>query len=79
MAPLFPAWKWWDSDDTLTANFTGPLIVLSFVGVGIWWVASAKNWFKGPKVQGSAEELAAIERELDALEHGALPAPAAGD
>ena len=24
----------------------------------------AKNWFKGPRVQGTAEELAAIEREL---------------
>lgn len=53
-------------------NFTGPLIMLSFVGVGVWWVASAKNWFKGPKVMGSKEELLAIERELDALEHGGL-------
>jgi hypothetical protein len=25
---------------------------------------SARKWFTGPKVQGSAEELAAIEREL---------------
>jgi len=32
--------------------------------VGIWWMVSAKNWFKGPKVQGSAEELAKIEAEL---------------
>jgi hypothetical protein len=37
-------------------------------GVGLWWVASAKNWFKGPKVQGSAEELAAIERDLEMAE-----------
>jgi len=29
-------------------------------------VLSAKNWFKGPKVQGSAEELAKIEAELSA-------------
>ena len=27
-------------------------------------LVSAKNWFTGPKVQGSPEELAAIEREL---------------
>jgi amino acid transporter len=48
-------------------NFTGPLILLSFVLVGVWWVASAKNWFKGPKVMGSKEELMAIERELEAI------------
>jgi amino acid transporter len=71
-APLDPNWKWWDGEDVNTANFTGPIILLSFVGVGLWWVASAKKWFKGPKVQGSKEELLAIERELDALEHGTL-------
>jgi amino acid permease (GABA permease) len=38
------------------------LVVIGFAG--IYWLVSAKNWFKGPKVQGSAEELAAIEREL---------------
>jgi amino acid transporter len=38
------------------------LVVLGFAG--IYWLVSARNWFKGPKVQGSAEELAAIEREL---------------
>ena len=38
------------------------LVVLGFAS--IYWLVSAKNWFKGPKVQGSAEELAAIEREL---------------
>jgi amino acid transporter len=39
------------------------LVVLGFAG--IYWLVSARNWFKGPKVQGSAEELAAIERELN--------------
>ena len=61
-------------------NFTGPLIIVSFVAVGLYWVLSGRKWFTGPKVQGTAEELAAIERELDALEHGGvLPAPAAGE
>jgi amino acid transporter len=72
VSPLFPQWRWWKSDEVNAANFTGPMILLAFVGVGLWWVASAKKWFKGPKVQGSAEELAAIEKELDALEHGTL-------
>jgi amino acid permease (GABA permease) len=41
------------------------LVVLGFAG--IWWLVSARNWFTGPKVQGSAEELAAIERDLDVI------------
>ncbi len=32
---------------------------------GGWYFLSARRWFKGPKVQGSPEELAAIERELE--------------
>ena len=35
-----------------------------------YWSLSGKKWFKGPKVQGTKEELLAIERELDAVEHG---------
>jgi len=34
---------------------------------GIWWVVSARKWFKGPKIQGTPEELAAIERELESF------------
>jgi amino acid permease (GABA permease) len=37
-------------------------VVLGFSG--IWWLVSARHWFTGPKVQGTPEELAAIEREL---------------
>ena len=38
------------------------VVVLGFAG--IWWLVSARTWFTGPKVQGTAEELAAIERDL---------------
>ncbi|MET7354348.1 hypothetical protein [Streptomyces mirabilis] len=31
---------------------------------GAWWMLSARRWFTGPKVQGSADEPASIEREL---------------
>ena len=41
------------------------LVVLGFAG--IWWLVSARRWFTGPKVQGSAEELAAIERDLGSV------------
>jgi amino acid permease (GABA permease) len=40
------------------------LVVIGFAG--IYWLFSARNWFTGPKVQGNAEELAAIEQELSA-------------
>jgi len=50
----------------LTKNFNyapvAVLVVLLFAGG--WWFLGARNWFKGPRVQGTAEELAAIEREL---------------
>jgi amino acid permease (GABA permease) len=51
----------------LTFNYT-PVAVAVVIGfAGIYWLVSARRWFKGPKVQGSAEELAAIEHELEAL------------
>ena len=47
-----------------TFNFA-PLAVLVVVGfAGIWYAVSARKWFHGPKVQGTPEELAEIEREL---------------
>jgi amino acid transporter len=72
-APLFPQWRWWKGSDVNSANYAGPLILLSFIFVGSWWLISARKWFTGPKVQGTPEELRAIERELDALEHGEVP------
>jgi hypothetical protein len=50
-------------------NFNyAPIAVLVVLGfAGIWWLVSAKKWFTGPRVQGSAEELQRIERELESL------------
>ncbi|GGS30894.1 amino acid transporter [Actinokineospora fastidiosa] len=48
-----------------TFNYT-PVAVLVVLGfAGTWWLVSARRWFTGPKVEGTPEELAAIERELD--------------
>jgi amino acid transporter len=80
-APLFwPAWPIWGKHNLIVDdgagnvffkqnnfNFTGPLILLAVIGIWLYWELSGKKWFKGPKVQGSKEELLAIERELDAL------------
>ena len=86
-APLFwPFWPLWGSGNEIKEfasegnsffrqnnfNFTGPLIILSALGFWAYWHFSGKKWFNGPKVQGTKEELLAIERELDALEHGKL-------
>ena len=50
-----------------TFNYA-PIAVLAVLGfAGIWWLVSARNWFTGPRVQGSTEELQAIERELESL------------
>jgi amino acid permease (GABA permease) len=48
-------------------NYSPVAILVVLGGAGLWWALSARKWFKGPKVQGSAEELAAIEKELQSL------------
>jgi len=50
-----------------TFNYT-PVAVLVVLGfAGIWWLVSARHWFTGPKVQGTAEELAEIEHDLESI------------
>jgi amino acid transporter len=81
VAPLFwPFWPIWGEKNDIFGdgtffrqnnfNFTGPLILTAAAFVLLYWRFGGKKWFKGPKVQGTKEELLAIERELDALEHG---------
>jgi amino acid transporter len=53
---------------TIDAINYAPIAVGVVIGfAGIYWLVSARKWFKGPKVQGTKEELAAIERELEAV------------
>jgi amino acid permease (GABA permease) len=47
-----------------TFNYTIVALVAVIGFAGIWWLVSARHWFTGPKVQGTPEELAAIEQEL---------------
>lgn len=46
-------------------NYTPIVFLVVLGGASIWYAVSAKNWFKGPKVQGTPEELAAIEKDLE--------------
>jgi amino acid transporter len=48
-----------------TFNYAPLAVAVVLLFAGGWWILSARNWFKGPKVQGSTEELAAIERDLE--------------
>jgi amino acid transporter len=45
-----------------------PIAVAIVIGfAGIYWLVSARKWFKGPKVMGTAEELKAIELDLEVI------------
>jgi amino acid permease (GABA permease) len=51
-------------DLTTNFNYAPVAVVVVLLFAGGWWMLGAKNWFKGPRVQGTPAELAAIEREL---------------
>ena len=50
----------------ITFNYAILAVAVVLIYSGGYWFLSAKNWFKGPKVQGTPEELAKIEAELAA-------------
>jgi len=45
-------------------NYTPVVVLGALIILLVWWRASARFWFKGPHIQGSAEEMAAIERSI---------------
>jgi amino acid permease (GABA permease) len=49
-------------------NYTVVAVAVVLGFAGIWWLLSARKWFTGPKVQGTEEELEAIEAELRAVQ-----------
>jgi amino acid transporter len=51
--------------DATTFNYAPVAVGVVVLFAGGWWLLSARRWFKGPKVQGTAAELAAIERDLE--------------
>jgi amino acid transporter len=50
----------------ITFNYAPVAVGVVLLYSGGYWFLSAKNWFKGPKVQGTPEELAKIEADLAA-------------
>jgi len=48
-------------------NYT-PIVVLgTLVALTIWYMLSVRHWFTGPKIQGTATELARIEKDMGEL------------
>ncbi|HEY4384607.1 MAG TPA: amino acid permease [Ktedonobacteraceae bacterium] len=48
----------------VTFNYT-PIVVLGILLIlVVWWMVSVRRWFKGPHIQGSEDEMRAIERSV---------------
>ena len=45
-------------------NYTPVVVLGALLVLTIWWLVSARFWFKGPHIQGSEAELAQIERRV---------------
>lgn len=50
-----------------TFNYAPVAVGVVLLFSGGWWLLSARRWFTGPQVQGTPEELAAIEHELTSV------------
>ena len=61
MLPTFSPITW----DNFNYTVIAVVVVIGFAG--IYWLVSAHKWFTGPRVQGSAADLAAMEAELESL------------
>ncbi|MGZ4482569.1 MAG: hypothetical protein ACXVY5_10215, partial [Gaiellales bacterium] len=48
----------------IDVNYAPLTVGAWFAFCGIWWLVSAKNWFKGPIRMGTEEELERIETQL---------------
>jgi amino acid transporter len=48
----------------LTFNYASVTVLGTLLIVGVWWLVGARYWFKGPVIQGTEAELAAIERSV---------------
>lgn len=48
----------------VTFNYTPIIVIGTLLILTIWWFVSVRHWFKGPHIQGSEEEMEAIERSV---------------
>jgi amino acid transporter len=66
LMPITPTGIPWHSGfDWNVVNYAPITVGGVLLLVGVWWLASARNWFKGPIVQGTEAELEQIESSYD--------------
>jgi amino acid transporter len=57
---------WWNSDfDYKTANYAPVALGVVIIAVGIWWLVSAKHWFKGPIHTIEMDELGRVIEDTE--------------
>jgi amino acid transporter len=61
---LFVLPQTYPGNTLISFNYAPVAVGAVLIYSGGYWFLSARNWFKGPKVQGTVEELAKIEAEL---------------
>jgi amino acid transporter len=77
LLPTVPAGIPWNSAfDWNVVNYAPITVGAVLLAVGIWWLVSAKNWFKGPVVQGDEAELERIEAQYEHPAAGSVPSSA---
>ena len=75
LMPTVPtAIPWHSGFDWNVVNYAPITVGGVLLLVGIWWMVSARKWFKGPVREGSDEELARIEAGFTAAPAGTQPA-----
>ena len=77
LMPTVPAGIPWKSGfDWNVVNYAPITVGGVLLAVGLWWLASARTWFKGPVVQGTEEELEQIEAQYEQPAGSAAPTSA---
>jgi hypothetical protein len=77
LMPTVPtAIPWHDGFDWNVVNYAPITLGGVLAAVGLWWVLSARKWFKGPVVEGTEEDLARIEAQYDTTTAGTAPSSA---
>ncbi|HEY3543883.1 MAG TPA: amino acid permease [Gaiellaceae bacterium] len=75
LMPTVPtAIPWHDGFDWNVVNYAPITVGGVLVLVGIWWIVSARKWFKGPVREGTEEELALREASFTEAPAGTQPA-----
>jgi len=66
LMPTVPtAIPWHSGFDWNVVNYAPITVGAVLLAVGVWWLVSARKWFKGPVSQGTEAELEAIEAGMD--------------